>query len=205
MGVAPSSKAHGVPDIPAEVDLKPVMGLIVILIPLLLYSFSFFKITIQPVLAPTTGPAAPGSDSGDKDKKKPLNLTVAVLETRGFMIKMDAEVAGQANSDINIPKKMFKDPKTGKMKLEYDYPTLYQKLYEIKQKFKEEKTIHISSEPNVRWQVIARVMDTSMFILKKKKFKDLEDFATAEVDKVEKGNELFPKPLFPQVVFVVME
>ena len=204
MGVTPSSKAHGVPDIPGEVDLKPVMGLIVILIPLLLYSFSFFTIKIQPVMAPKTGSAAPGSESGDKDKK-PLNLTVVVGTTRGFAIKMDAEVVGPANADITIPKKMFKDPETGKRILEYDYPALYQKLYEIKQKFKEEKTIHITAEPNIRWQVIARVMDTSMFILKKKKFKDLEDFATAEVDEEEKGDKLYPRPLFPQVVFVVME
>ena len=83
---APSAKAHGVEDIPAEVDLKPVMGLIVILIPLLLYSFSFFNIKIQPVSAPKTGAAAPGTGNDDKDKK-PLNLTVAV-SSPGFAIKL---------------------------------------------------------------------------------------------------------------------
>ena len=203
MGVAPSSKAHGVEDIPAEVDLKPVMGLIVILIPLLLYSFSFFNIRIQPVMAPKTGAAAPGSESGDNEKK-PLNLTVAVVGP-GFEIKMDAEVAGPGLADINIPKKEFKDPDTGKRVREYDYPTLYEKLYEIKQRFKEEKTIHITADPDIRWQVIARVMDTSMFVLKKKKFKTLKEFAEAEVDMVEKGDSVSPRPMFPQVVFVVME
>ena len=48
----PSQKAHGVGDVPAEVNLVPVMGLIVLLIPLLLYTFSFFRVRVSPVQVP---------------------------------------------------------------------------------------------------------------------------------------------------------
>lgn len=203
MGVAPSTKAHSILEGNNDVNLIPVMGLIMILIPLLLYSFSFFDIEVQPVAAPKTGVAGPGSNKA-KDNKKPLNLTVIIGEP-GFAIKMDPEVVGQENADINIPKKMFKAPYTGKQILEYDYPELYIKLYNLKKRFKEEKTIHITASPDIRWQVIARVMDASRFILKKKKFTGLDDFATAEVDTEEKGDKLVPRLLFPQVIFVVMD
>jgi len=205
MGVAPSTKAHGIPEGNDEVNLIPVMGLIMILIPLLLYSFSFFNIQVQPVAAPKTGVAGSASDKS-KDEKRPLNLTV-LISAPGFAIKMDAEVAvsGQEKSDVNIPKKMFKSPYTHKQILEYDYPALYAKLYEIKKHFKEEKTIHITASPDIRWQIVARVMDASRFILKKQKFTGLEDFATTEVDMVEDGDKTVPRLLFPQVVFVVMD
>lgn len=202
MGVAPSSKAHGLPEGDNDVNLIPVMGLIMILIPLLLYSFSFFDIRMQPVEAPKTGVAGPGSDKGDKDQK-PLNLTV-IVGTPGFAIKMDAEVVGQENADINIPKKMLKSPYTGKRILEYDYPGLYLKLYDIKKKFKEETTLHLTASPDIEWGIITRVMDASRFILKKKKFTGLDDFSTAEVDTEEQGDENVPRLLFPQVIFVVM-
>ncbi len=205
MAGTPSSKAHKTPDVPAEVDLKPVMGLVAILIPLLLYTFSFYKIQVQPVSAPKIGAAGPGNNQGD-NKKKPLQLTVVVTKP-GFAIKMDPEVAGSVNlpSSISIPKKVFKDPRTGKRILEYDYPALYQKLYEIKKHFKEEQTVHITGAPNIRWQIIARVIDTARFILKKDHFKDLNDFATAKVDTETEGKKIIPRFLFPQVVFVVME
>ena len=198
MARLPSSRGHGVQEVEVDVDLKPIMGLICILIPLLVYAFSFYQIKIQPVAAPKLGPPNP-AEMGD-EQKKPLNLTVLISD-KGFAIKLDKDVVGEDASDIRIPKTTVKGP-GGRPMQEFDYPGLYSKLVEIKRKFRGETTINIGAADSITWEVIARTIDAARVELTKDKFSSLKEYTEAKEARDDDGR---PKLMFPQVVFVVAE
>lgn len=197
MARLPSQRKSRLNEADVEVDLKPIMGLICILIPLLVYAFSFYEIKLQPVAAPKIGAPTP-QDAGD-EQKKPLNLTVLLTE-QGFAIKMEKELTG-GESDINIPKKSFQTP-DGRTVTDYDYPELYAKLLEIKKKFRNENTINIGADPDVTWETIARTIDAARVELKEEKYSTLTAYAEAPEATDDEGR---PRLMFPQVVFVVAE
>lgn len=180
-----------------DIDLKPIMGLICILIPLLVYAFSFYEIKLLAVSAPKIGAPAP-QEAGD-EQKKPLNLTVLITE-QGFAIKMEKELV-EGESDINIPKKSFETP-DGRTVSDYDYPELYARLLEIKKKFRSEITINIGGDPDVTWQTVVRTIDAARVELKEEKYKDLKSYSEAPEAVDDEGR---PRWMFPQVVFVVAE
>lgn len=197
MARVPSMRGHHLNQNDVEIDLKPIMGLICILIPLLIYSFQFYEIKIQPVSAPKLGPPNP-ADMGD-EQKKPLNLTVLISE-KGFAIKQEKEVAGE-DADIKILKKNIRSA-DGVPKLEYDYPELYARLLEIKRKFRGETTINIGAGDSIVWGVIASTIDAARVELSKEKFPDYKDYSEANEARDDEGR---PKLMFPQVVFVVAD
>ncbi len=197
MARLPSVRKSRLNEADVDIDLKPIMGLICILIPLLVYAFSFYEIKLQPVSAPKIGAPAP-QDSGD-EQKKPLNLTVLLTE-KGFAVKMEKELT-EGEADINIPKKSFRTP-DGRTVTDYDYPELYARLLEIKKKFRNETAINIGAEPDVTWETIARTIDAARVELKDEKYRDLKSYAEAPEATDDEGR---PRLMFPQVVFVVAE
>jgi len=81
-----SAKRKYAPKPPAELNLGPIMNLMVVLIPMLLYSAAFIK--FGAVNATMSGKVSgkPPVDQKDEDKKPPLKLSVEVTED-GFVIK----------------------------------------------------------------------------------------------------------------------
>ena len=67
MARKPSERAHG-EDVEAELNLVPIMAILVILIPVLLYAFTFFEVKVQAVAAPRLGPAKKTEKNKDEDK-----------------------------------------------------------------------------------------------------------------------------------------
>lgn len=60
-------------DAPAEINLVPFMGIMIILVPMLLYMFSFHIIRVQQVAAPRRG-----NGQSIDNQPQPLNLTVQI-------------------------------------------------------------------------------------------------------------------------------
>lgn len=187
----------------ADVDLKPMMSIVCVLIPMLMFSFSFFEVKVQPVGAPKVGFAGGGGKGSGtatpEELKTPLNLTVIVTET-GFRIKMTQELVGP-EADQKIEKRTFTTP-DGEKYEDYDYPALYSRLVEIKKRFPEEQSINIGAETHITWDVVARTMDATRTLLQKEKYSSLEEYSKAAELLDEQGK---PKLLFPNVVFVVAE
>lgn len=185
----------------ADVDLKPMMAIFCILIPLLMFSFSFFEIKVAPVAAPKigVGPPAKGGAVPEEQQKTPLNLTV-ILTEKGFIIKANPELVGPA-SDITIEKKKFQG-KNGNLVEDYDYPTLYTRLLEYKRKYPDEKSINIGAEASLPWEYVVKTIDTARVQLKEDRYDDMEKFMSAPVAKDDQGNVAV---MFPQVFFVVAE
>jgi hypothetical protein len=183
---------------PAEFNIIPIMGLTCILIPLLVYSFSFYQIKMQPVSAPKMDFGV--SDRTEGDQQKPLNLTL-IISQKGFMLRMEESIVQGMPASINIGKKQISS-ETLKDESVYDFPALYNKLVEIKKQFKEENTINISADNDIKWEIIARTIDTARIFLGKDFFADFEDYLKAKERKDIEGN---PVPLFPVIVFAVVE
>ena len=187
----------------ADVDLKPMMSIVCVLIPMLMFSFSFFEVKVQPVGAPKVGFAGTGGKGSGtatpEELKAPLNLTVIVNES-GFRIKMTQELAGP-EADQKIDRRTFTTPDGEKVE-DYDYPGLYTRLVEIKKKYPDENSINVGAETHITWDVVARTLDATRTMLQKEKYAALDEYSNAHEQLDDQGK---PKSLFPNVVFVVAE
>ncbi len=188
-----------------ELNLTPIMGLMVLLIPMLLFLFNFFEVKVQAVAAPRLGSGAAKPQDGEEEKK-PLNLTVHIGKN-GFGIKVQDELS--ANENLTpIPKRVY-DGFEGE---DFDYPALYARLRGFKDKYKDEATINISADMDVPWQTVARTIDAARLQLEEPAYDDMTKFMTAmplELDVPDKTGdgkpEKEPAEMFSRVVFVVAE
>ena len=202
MARKPSDRAHG-EDGETELNLVPIMAILIILIPVLLYAFTFFEVKVQAVAAPRLGPAQKTKKKDDEDKKKPLNLTVLVTKD-GFALKQQAELTEEP--DPPIPKRTF--TVQGKEFVEYDYPALYNRVRQKKIEHPDETTVNVGAEMAIPWQTIARTIDATRVVLEKDSYEDIEKYnlAKPKMGKDTDGDGAAdPVDMFPAVVFVVAE
>ncbi len=196
MAHKPSERSHSSESVSdtAEVNLAPVMSILVILIPVLLFTFTFFQVKIQPVSAPRLGS---GHAQQTNKKKKPLNLTV-LITSKGFVVKQQAELTTEP--DKPIYKRMVTE--NGKHVMDYDYATLYDRLMAKKRQYPDETTINIGAEMTIPWHIIARTIDATRVQLQKDSYEEMAAYMKAK-PKLDAQHR--PLPLFPAVVFVVAE
>jgi biopolymer transport protein ExbD len=202
MARKPSDRAHG-EEVNADLNLVPIMAILIILIPVLLYAFTFFEVRVQAVAAPRLGPAQKSKKKEDDDQKKPLNLTVLVTKD-GFALKQQAELTDEP--DPPIPKRTF--IVKGNEVVEYDYPALYNRVRQKKIEHPDETTVNVGAEMDIPWQTIARTIDATRVQLEKDSYEDLVKYneAKPKMGKDTNGDgAIDPVDMFPAVVFVVAE
>jgi biopolymer transport protein ExbD len=174
-----------------ELNLTPMMNLIAILIPALLISVAFVEIAVINVAAPAIGsaPEQDQPDKPDDDQP-PLNLTVTITD-KGYTVAGTGGVLGgkkdatddQAGPTIpiiqktidcskyidTVPPPRSKNKGSGPCKKAsdtrtfwiYDNQALTDKLVEIKDAFPHERRIIIAAEPDIDYESITDVMDSS--------------------------------------------
>jgi biopolymer transport protein ExbD len=179
-----------------EINLVPIMSIITLLIPLLIYAFTFYSVRVVSVAAPRMGTGR--AKTADEDQKKPLNLTV-IISDKGYLVKMEPSLVD--NAEFRIEKRVFQSSQ-GDSYVDYDYPVLYTKLVGLKEKFPKEATINVGAEFGITWKAIARTIDAARTRLDKDAYEELVDYGTAE-PKLDKDKN--PTDLFPNVVFVVVD
>jgi biopolymer transport protein ExbD len=195
MARKPSERSHS-ESVSEELNLTPIMAILVILIPILLYAFNFFEVKIQGVSAPKMGTGK--SEAKKENEKKPLNLTVLITE-KGFKLSQEEELTTEPEQPI--PRRTFTDA-NGTQYVDYDYPRLYARLMAKKREWKKERTINIGADFNIPWHIIARTIDAARVQLEEEAYEDLESYATAKPKLDNEGN---PMSLFDNVVFVVAD
>lgn len=140
-------------------DIRPVMNLMVVLIPLLIAGAEWVKLGIIEINVPPAKSAnGPGADEGqneEKEKAKKLGLTIAVSE-KGITIGNAGMILSGDESEGPTIAKDEDD--------EYDYAKLREKLIEIKKKiigkgFKDENRAVLTASADIEYQTIVRVMD----------------------------------------------
>lgn len=143
-------------------NLIPFMNLMTVLIPFLLLSAVFVKISILNSSLPSSVSAedspADQPDKPPEEDKPRLNLSVAIT-VRGFTIMGSGAVL--PGPEPGLPTIPVLDDGS------YDFDALNKKMQEIKQKFPEEQDVIILPEigtpdepaPIIRYQVIIDAMD----------------------------------------------
>jgi len=204
MAKKPSLRKHGELEI-EEVNLTPIMSILVILIPMLIYAFNYSEIAVQEVSLPKTG----GPAKANAPKK--LNLTVLVSE-EGFRIKVQGESeTGAPPPDKVIPKKMMTRCEAAQAFTEYDFPGLYTELVKLRsnRELGLKDTINVGAQDQIPWRVLARTVDTIRVRREKDMYLEFCEFREAPLKKIPKknteGKEVkVSQELFPKVVFIVL-
>ncbi len=140
----------------AEPNLTPVMNLMVVIIPLLLTSAQFLKISVIDLNLPPAATAQAGQVQQAPAKAKKLELAITITD-HGFFISSKAAILKQG-----------KGPSVPKRDGMYDFAALSEKLYEIKQKaagrFEDDESVVIQAEPEVDYQTLVSTMDAARSI-----------------------------------------
>ena len=239
----PSERRHADSDASPELNLVPIMAIMVILIPMLIYMFTFHQIRVQRVSAPRTSTQ---TSKANEDKKKALNLTVIIRQNKGFTVTWEEEhhqgIQDGGPIDMwNAPDDSWCDKDEGVQGCVlsdgicrcYDVAKLYNTVLKIRKDpnlvdpKKPEKRINISAEPEVPWGIVSKTIDAVtcvLGVLEKEGDKDpaeppggftgMEHFVKAApmLDTAirlpgmgDKETVRLCKPLFEQVVFVMVE
>ncbi len=146
----------------SDVNIMPLMNIIMLLIPFLIMSTEFIKIGVINVSAPKIGGAPSQSDPANKPKKKPLNLTVQVSKKGLTVMTQNQKLPEGCNlADLRTPgaKKFptIKKSETNK----HNYKELTRCLVKIKKAFPDERRLIIMADPEIPYHVIIQLMDSS--------------------------------------------
>ena len=141
-------------DIDMDLDIRPVMNLMVVLIPLLLQGAEWVKLGAIEINAPPTKSVGPG-DAEQEEKR--LGLKIAVTK--------DGITIGNATTLLTSGEGESEGPTVPlKPDGEYDYDTLREKLIEIKKKvagkgFKDQDRAVITASRDIEYKVIITIID----------------------------------------------
>jgi biopolymer transport protein ExbD len=158
MAYKPSMRRHmTVEEIP--LDIRPVMNLMVVLIPILLFSAEFVKLSIRELNLPPASGGAGLSEEQQKpqEQEKRLFLTV-LISKKGFYIgTRGGYLSGEGESEDEPSIPLNEDGS-------YNYELLQQKLIELKEKiagqgFADGKSAIISAEADIPYKDVVKVMD----------------------------------------------
>lgn len=137
-----------------ELDLRPIMNMMCILIPLLLSCSQFVKNTYIALNLPPLGGGG-GGGSEQKEPEKPKVGLKLVMTEKGMTIAGNAAVlAGDAGGGPTLPK----------INNKHDYTGLEKKIKELTKAisgkgFEDERVIIITAEDAVEYQDIVTAMD----------------------------------------------
>ena len=149
-----------------EINMTPVMNLMVVLIPLLLSSAVYVKIGVIDLNLPPAVGTSVSQLEAPKEVEKKLDLAVTVTE-EGFYISSSIEIVRSANDPG--PSILLSDSGS------YNFSALAEKLLEIKKealkKFSDTENIVIQAEPDINYQLLIDTMDAAReIIVDKQKF-----------------------------------
>ena len=133
--------------------LIPILNLVCMLIPLLLYGAVFIRFMTIEVNSPRMSNVPQQQEESEK-----LNLTVMITD-QGFTFKVNPKyrlpwmsmATETASAGPDIPKKDD----------DWDYDELNKKLKEIKENHREETQIILGAEDDIQYEVLIKTMDWS--------------------------------------------
>jgi len=198
-------KKKGVSTDVEDLNLVPIMNLVVCLIPIILYGTVMVKVGVVNVNAPKFGM---GKATPSDDEEKPLNLTLGIEET-GFRLKaggadinqllgVDPAAAAPAADPAAMPAPGVLIPKKGDT---YDYVELYNKLVVIKKAKPDESIINLTADSKIHFEHIIKSMDAIRYQLEQDSYSEMDAYKEGKIRKDGNKREL----LWPDVVFAVAQ
>lgn len=129
-----------------ELDLAPMLALMVCLIPIMLLATVFVRVTLIETPLPQVVQEAMQRDEADKDKKVLISLQMD--NKRGFQLKVSR--AGQTLSAKQIPLSSNR---------EWDLTALHKELVDLKKAYPDVFRLEISPGEEVAYDHIVKVID----------------------------------------------
>ena len=214
-----------------EINLTPIMNMVVILIPLLLLSVVFQQMGVINI----SSPKIIGGDT-HVDPVERLSLTIGI-STSGFTLtdgrgarlppvegcspqnpvticnRSEGDVAGLLDEvhalrsayDVTGDKNMLgrSDARLGEAVEHFDFRQLYNTLVQLKVKYPEEKVVTVSADPSVPFELLVSTMDTARYKLQSPRDDGLFDSAsTFETARYHEGHEGYTQ-LFADVTLAL--
>ncbi len=171
-----------------ELNLVPIMNLVVCLIPIVLLGASMVKLGVVNVNAPRFVNA-----TGDVADPPPLDLTVA-LGADGLHIRargaeaLDLHPGGEEALTL------------AKQGDRYDWPALYNTMREVKKRYPKETLVTLTADAAVPYHELMRAMDVLRYELEGR-VEDTRSLTTASVA-MEEGRQAL---LFPDVKLAIAQ
>ncbi|RMF61057.1 MAG: hypothetical protein D6748_02600 [Calditrichaeota bacterium] len=161
MAFKPSQRSHNkFKEIP--LDIRPVMNLMVVLIPILLYSAEFVKLSIRELNLPpaSSGKIGPGEQKQEKEKR--FGLTVLISKDGFYVGNKGGYLSG--TGEENVSREEAQPTIAILEDGSYNFAELQKVLLEIKNKitgqgFVDEKSIIISAEADIPYKHVIRTID----------------------------------------------
>ncbi|GAB4368562.1 MAG: hypothetical protein Kow0042_09790 [Calditrichia bacterium] len=170
-----------------RLDIRPVMNLMVVLIPLLLAGSVFTKLAIKQLNLPPKSGGGMGAETEkpvEVEKRLGLNIIISkqgfYIGSRSGFLASDQTSAREEGAPPTVP--LTEDGR-------YDYEQLRTKLIEIKNKieptdFSDKNAIILTAEADIAYKFLIKTMD----------------YVTAFVDEEGNSRDLFPQIIIGQVV-----
>ena len=174
-------KKKGIDDKIEDLNLVPIMNLVVCLIPMVLVGTALVKLGVIPVNAPNFGT---GKAPEAEEDNKPLNLTIGLgkdaiyLKAGGVTLRSiirDGDPSEDGGIKIPVVKAMeMRDLTIGNVTVSkpyyfYNYPVLYQRLVQIKESiqstYPKENTIKVSADKEIPVRHVIETMDLMRYHL----------------------------------------
>ncbi len=127
--------------------LIPIMNLVCMLIPLLLYGAVFVRFVTIDVKQPNIGPIIDGEKDGES-----LDLTVMITD-QGFHFKV--------RPTHRLPWMSQETPDIPRKDSGWDFAALGEKLWEIKKLHRQETRIILGAEDNIAFDILIKAMDSA--------------------------------------------
>jgi biopolymer transport protein ExbD len=151
-----------------DLNLVPIMNLVLCLIPAVLFQTQLIKIGIIDVNPPQIA-SAPSSTPPDPDKK-PLGLTLTIAPTKLIISAADGQLSNvfpdKTEVEVGMDSNVTPEPGTRN----YDYVQLYKKMQQIRAFFSGEKyekeLLKIKANEGTDFKYIIRVMDIVRYEIK---------------------------------------
>lgn len=198
-----------------DLNLAPIMNMVVILIPLLLLSVVFVSVSVINVNAPSLAP----SNSTEPTEPEGQKVT-ATISHEGFYLATRERtlppVAGcpapgpticlsQPDRDLRedfsqVRQLSARGDHAGTQALldetlqAYDWRQLYNSLVELKRAHPDEQVIHVGADPNIPYAAVVRLFDVSRSKLERDHYDAVAAFWGAKRQRGEQG-QLFPDPI----------
>jgi biopolymer transport protein ExbD len=189
-----------------DINLVPMMNMVVCLIPVVLFGTSLIKIGVVDVSSKFGNSSA---KPDDKEKEKTLGLTIGITE-KAFIVKSQggvdvAEMVGATpGEEMKIPNAQAMvldgDPPREIEVTDYDYKTLYNYAVKFKKSYPKESMVTITADPGIPYKHVIALIDALRERLEQDEYADNKGFRDAKM-KDGSASEifLFNHPVLGQV------
>ena len=144
---------------PLDIDMFPMMNLMVVLVPLLLSTATAIKIGVIELDLPQAVGGPISETSIPTEVQRSMDLAVTITADGFYLSSSQAILKQPETGGPTIPNVLDN---------EFDYKTLSEKLKEVKERINgtplDSKRIIIQAEPDIEYQVLVSTMDAARSI-----------------------------------------